>query len=199
LFRVNPNRGEYNLYCYCYERKWLDRNMEQAENGIRFIDSSYKDLFRINDGDNIIITLNNGEKLNRTCRYIDSYHTEIGRNLYHICEFAERMEVAGSTYEPEKPILPQQCYAMLHTGELIIVKYGEKGYYKTDIPVTDKESMRSLCDEMNGKLGVSKAQAAAMLAGSMYGWYVPAANPKNYDDTGTPIKPKEKSGSRDER
>ena len=27
LMRLNPNRGEYNLYCYCYERDRLDRHL----------------------------------------------------------------------------------------------------------------------------------------------------------------------------
>ena len=31
MLRLNPNRGEYNLYCYCYQRKWLDRHLQQAE------------------------------------------------------------------------------------------------------------------------------------------------------------------------
>ena len=29
-----------------------------------------------------------------------------------------------------------------------------------------------------------------MLTGSMHGWDVPAADPKNYDENGTPIRPK---------
>ncbi len=24
LLRLNPNRGEYNLYCYCYRKGWFD-------------------------------------------------------------------------------------------------------------------------------------------------------------------------------
>ena len=38
-------------------------------------------------------------------------------------------------------------------------------------------------------MGVTKAQAAAMEAGSMFGWHVPGADPKNYDDNGLPLPP----------
>ena len=30
MFRLNPGKGEYNIYCYCYLRQWLDRHMRQA-------------------------------------------------------------------------------------------------------------------------------------------------------------------------
>ena len=47
--------------------------------------------------------------MERTCRFIDEYHTEIGGNLYHICEFAERMAHNGATYEPKQAdALPQK-------------------------------------------------------------------------------------------
>lgn len=110
LFRCNPTKGDYNFYCYCYVKEWLDKHMKNAEKGIRFIDPHYKELFRIPDGGKIIVTTAWGEKMEHTCRFIDEYHTEIGSgwsNLYHICEFAERMEKNGATYEP-KPTEPQQ-------------------------------------------------------------------------------------------
>ena len=68
--------------------EWLDRHMEKASRGIRFITPDYKEKFKIPDGYKIRITLSDGEQLDRTCRYIDDYHLEVGSNLYHICEFA---------------------------------------------------------------------------------------------------------------
>ena len=38
--------------------------------------------------------------MERECRYIDDYHTKIGLNIYHICEFAELCEKNGHTVEP---------------------------------------------------------------------------------------------------
>lgn len=28
LMRFNPNRGEYNLYCYCYQKEWLNSHLK---------------------------------------------------------------------------------------------------------------------------------------------------------------------------
>ena len=67
---------------------------------IRFIDSHYNELFRIPDGGKIEITYENGEKHIRECKYIDDYHTKIGNNTFHICQFAETMERTGNTYKP---------------------------------------------------------------------------------------------------
>ena len=35
LLRCNPSPSDYNFYCYCYEKPWLDRNIEKAAQGIR--------------------------------------------------------------------------------------------------------------------------------------------------------------------
>ena len=100
LLRLNPNRGEYNFNCYCYRRDRLDSHLKEAEKGIRFIDSSYNEKFRIADGDKINIKLNSGETITKQCRYIDAYHLEVGSELYHICEFAEICEKNGHTVKP---------------------------------------------------------------------------------------------------
>ena len=111
VMRLNPNKGEYNLYCYCYVKQWLDRHMRQAEKGIRFITPDYKELFRIADGEKIRMTIPSGEPLDQICRYVDDYHFEVGRNLYHICEFAERMRDNGIAVIPLRSSLPDKCFS----------------------------------------------------------------------------------------
>ena len=195
MLRLNPHEGEYDLYCYCYQRKWIDRHMQQAEKGIRFITSDYKELFRIPDGDKIRIFTGGGETRDRTCRFIDETHFETSGGypsaLYHICEFAERLEKSHGTVIPLRSSLPEQCYSVLpDTGELIIINKGEAVYYRSNIDMGSKTENRALADAYNAKLGVSKAQEQAMSAGSMFGWQVPGADPKNYDEKGKPIRPK---------
>ena len=193
LLRLNPDRGEYNLYCYCYRRDWLDQHMKDAEKGIRFIDSHYKELFRIPDGGKVKIHYSWNEDQIRTCRYIDDYHLEVGNNLYHICELAELMERNGAEITPLRSSLPESCHSVLpSSGELIVIKRGEKGYFPGEFSSVDETENRIFADDRNTKNGVSKAQEAAMLAGSMFGWDAPAADPKNYDENGTPIQMKQK-------
>lgn len=70
------------------------------------------------------------------------------------------------------------------TKEIVIIKRGESGYYQTGIHAKNKAEGMKIVDEYNQKLGVSKAQAAAMEAGSMFGWNIPAADPRSYDQDG---------------
>lgn len=103
LLRLNPNRGEYNMYCYPYEKDWLERHLKEAQRGIRFIDSAYRDLFRLKDGGKVRITFPDGEIQERSCRYIDSTHLEYGSgplSVFHIAEFAEWIEGAKAKVEP---------------------------------------------------------------------------------------------------
>ena len=72
---------------------------------------------------------------------------------------------------------------------MIVITKGEPGYTLTGIypqDATPKEGVTAV-NEANG---VTRAQEAAMVAGSMFGWHVPDADPKNYDDQGQPIRPK---------
>ena len=167
--------------------------MENADKAkqIRFIDSGYDFLFAVPDGANIIITRADGEKLTRPCKFLDEYHTQIGSSIYHICEFAEKMERVGAKYAPEEPLreLPNFCYAVLpSSGELIRVKNGEQGYYPDYHSSADAESNREKADQLNGGLLITRGQAAAMLHGSLFGWDTPGADPANYMFDGSPLR-----------
>ena len=76
------------------------------EKTIRFIDTNYRTLFTLPDGGNLRMIFPDGKSKVSRCRYVDEYHTEVAGRVYHICEFAERMEQNGATYEP-KPTEPQ--------------------------------------------------------------------------------------------
>lgn len=68
------------------------------------------------------------------------------------------------------------------TGETIIIKRGERGYYEQNEEIKHRDA-----DELNARFKVTKAQAVAMFVGSMFGWNAPAANPAIYDENGEMI------------
>ena len=161
------------------------------EKTIRFIDSSYNTLFYVPDGGNIVLTYSDGEKVIRPCKFLDEYHTQIGSSIFHICEFAERMEQNGTSYVPEKPPeLPDRCFATLpSSGELIMITKGEKGYQKCSFSTNNPITNQRMADDYNLRNQITRQQAAAMLGGSMFGWSTPAARTSSYDLRGRPIKP----------
>lgn len=198
MLRCNPNYGDYNFYLYAYVGQFLEHHMEKAKQGIRFITPGYKEIFRIPDGDSIRIFTGGGGIRDRTCRFIDETHFETSGDypnaIYHICEFAERLEKTHGSVIPLRSSLPVQCFSVTpSSGELILITRGEKGYSPCyDFSSPDTQQNREFADDRNVKNGVTKAQEAAMLAGSMFGWQTPAADPKNYDEQGQPIKHRQK-------
>lgn len=189
LLRPDPERnGE--LLLHCYFRKWLDSHIKQAEQGIRFITPDYRERFRVPDGDTVRIQHSDGTQWDFVCRYIDETHLEVGNSLYHICQFAELMQRQGSTIIPLRSSLPEKCFSFLEsTGELIVITRGEMGYQPTGQWAQDVSPQEG-ADALNDTMGVTKAQTAAMKAGSLFGWDSPAADPKNYDEQGQAIKPR---------
>ena len=101
--------------------------MEKKE--IRFIDSHYKELFRIPDGGRIKITTKDGAVTERKCKYIGSHHTQIGYDVFHICQFAELMEKAGNTYEPTAETLKAMDLAFVEQN---YDKLNRDKFFKTD-------------------------------------------------------------------
>lgn len=49
---------------------------------IRFIDSHYRDLFRIPDGGTIQVHYSDDSVVIKPCKFIDEYHTQIGNNCF---------------------------------------------------------------------------------------------------------------------
>lgn len=86
--------------------------------------------------------------------------------------------------------LPEMCFSVLSSsGQLICIKRGEKGYCLSDWSTEDPARNQQLADYNNRQLGVTSAQRQAMEVGSMYGWSVPGADPKTYEQ-----KEQEKGG-----
>ena len=139
---------------------------------IRFIDSQYNNLFFLPDGERIRLTNREGHQHALPCTYLDAYHTQIGNYIYHICEFAERMEKNGTRYAPDKPLnLPDYCYA-LHPGtdELILLRKGQRGYKVSPFSTQDKATNQREADRENGLLCVGRQQVQQMLDGAFKGW-----------------------------
>lgn len=89
--------------------------------------------------------------------------------------------------------LPRYCYGFIHSSqEEIRIDIAESGcaLYKKGGNIN--EVLRN-----NKALGITRPQMEAMKVGSMFGWNVPGADPKNYDEYGTPIK--KRTDSREER
>lgn len=104
---------------------------------IRFIDSRYNDLFHIPDGGCIEVHYqHNDETVIKPCTFLDAYHTSVGTNVFHICEFAEVMERNGNTYAPEAEITAEQAAWQVGKNKFLILQTCDDGY---DYTLFDKD------------------------------------------------------------
>ena len=94
---------------------------------IRFIDSHYKDLFRIPDGGCIQIYYPD-ETVVKPCKFIDEYHTQIGTNVFHICQFAEIMERTGASYMAEPEIMGDEAAWKVGKDRILAIQTCDDGY-----------------------------------------------------------------------
>ena len=67
---------------------------------IRFITPDYKEIFRIPDGEQVLLRYTDGTKEAFVCKYLDQTHLMLGWRAFHICELSERMQYNGTTVIP---------------------------------------------------------------------------------------------------
>jgi hypothetical protein len=71
--------------------------------------------------------------------------------------------------------LPPRCYALHPSdGRMVLIKRGKMGYFAFDVV------SQLTVDELNHALGVTPAMREAMVAGSIFGFHVPGADPAFY-------------------
>lgn len=84
---------------------------------------------------------------------------------------------------PFRNDLPETCFSVLpSSGQLIIIRCGERGYYPSEWDTGKREENREIASGHNARRGITDIQEAAMLAGSIFGWNTPGANPQWYLD-----------------
>lgn len=84
------------------------------------------------------------------------------------------------------PLLPSICYTVNETnGGVILVKRGECGYWPCTYQI-QADKAREFVNYSNARMGVTRAQESAMQAGSVFGWHIPACDPRKYDAEGKP-------------
>lgn len=94
---------------------------------IRFIDSSYNDLFMLPNGGFIQVSYPD-ETVIKQCVFIDPYHTQVGNNVFHICEYAERMERIGATYQAEPEIMGDEAAWKIGRDKYLAIQACDEGY-----------------------------------------------------------------------
>ena len=108
---------------------------------IRFIDSHYRDLFRIPDGGTIQVHYSDDSVVIKPCKFIDEYHTQIGNNVFHICQFAEVMERNHADFYPEIQTQDEQAAWELGGKGYLAIQSCEDGWdytiYHSDFSVMD--------------------------------------------------------------
>lgn len=192
LLRCTPD-SEDNIHfnIHPYRRECLERHMEQAEKGICFFTTDFRGRFKIPDGDTIRIVYPGGGYTDKMCRYVDDYHMEVGGSFYSVYEFAGMIEQSGGSVIPLRSSLPDKCFSITSgTDGMVIITKGEM-FQRPAGARAEGVTAREGATAANEAMGVTKAQEAAMLFGSIYGWDKPGADPKNYDEQGKPIKPKQ--------
>ena len=90
---------------------------------IRFINSSYDEQFRLPNGGKIEVEYPD-RTFSARCEYIDDYHTYVGSEVYHICQFAEVLERSGGVCRPEPVLDAEQAAWKIGWNAYLAVECG---------------------------------------------------------------------------
>lgn len=77
--------------------------MSDNQNGARFIDCEYHELFRLPPGEKLHLRFFDGREMDAAVKALDEYHVEVSRIPFHICEYAERCRELGIVIRPQNP------------------------------------------------------------------------------------------------
>lgn len=112
----------------------LEHEDDPKDRSIRFITSKYDELFRIPDGGKVKIDYPDRSFV-APCEYIDDYHTRIGGEIFHICQFAEMLGRGNGKVSPEPEMLKDQAAWQLAHREYLSIHATENGW---DYSIYDK-------------------------------------------------------------
>ena len=90
---------------------------------IRFINSGYDEQFRLPNGGKIEVEYPD-RTFSARCEYIDDYHTYVGSEVYHICQFAEVLERGGGVCRPEPELEAEQAAWKIGWNAYLAVECG---------------------------------------------------------------------------
>ena len=90
---------------------------------IRFINSGYDEQFRLPNGGKIEVEYPD-RTFSARCEYIDDYHTYVGSEVYHICQFAEVLERGGGVCRPEPVLEAEQAAWKIGWNAYLAVECG---------------------------------------------------------------------------
>ena len=90
---------------------------------IRFINSGYDEQFRLPNGGKIEVEYPD-RTFSARCEYIDDYHTYVGSEVYHICQFAEVLERGGGVCRPEPELDAEQAAWKIGWNAYLAVECG---------------------------------------------------------------------------
>lgn len=99
----------------------------KEDRSIRFINSSYDELFRIPNGGTVEVAFPD-RKFVEKCFYIDDYHMKAGSTVYHICQYAELLERNGGKCMPEPGILDDSAAWSVGHSSYLVMQRSDAGW-----------------------------------------------------------------------